>query len=80
MRVSDASITATITLKKKQNAEGMLLVALFVGSGGESTGQDMSFPSAFTELLPQLKLRFGRNFLSKYFSTVFFRPNIDLIS
>lgn len=43
MYVSDASITVTIKLEKKQNAEVMLLVSLSIGTGGESTKEDISF-------------------------------------
>lgn len=40
MYVPDASITVTIMLEKKQNAEVMLLVSL---SNGESIKEDISF-------------------------------------
>lgn len=43
MYVSDASITVTIMLQKKQNAEVMHLVSLSMGSDGESIKEDISF-------------------------------------
>jgi len=41
--VSDASITLTIMLEKKQNAEVVPLVSLSMGSSGESIQADISF-------------------------------------
>lgn len=46
MYVSDASITVTIMLEKKQNAEVMLLVSLSMGSSGESIKEAISFHCA----------------------------------
>lgn len=69
MSVSDASITVTIMLEKRQNAAVMLLVSLSMGRGGESIREATSFqclPPWFSCVVARVKLQldFGQNFLS----------------
>lgn len=85
MYVSDASITVTIMLEKKRNAEVMLLVSLFMGSSGESIKEDISFrclPPWGSCVVARVKLQsdFGQNVPSKYFPAIFFWVNTDVIS
>lgn len=85
MYVSDASITVTIMLEKKQNAEVMLLVSLSMGSGGENIKEAISFHclppwgSCVTARV-ELQLAFGQNFPGKYFPNIFFWAYTDVIS
>lgn len=85
MYVSDASITVTIMLEKKQNAEVMLLVSLSMGSGGESIKEAISFHclppwgSCVTARV-ELQLAFGQSFHGKYFPALFFWAYTDVIS
>lgn len=85
MYVSDASITVTIMLEKKQNAEVMLLVSLSMGSGGESIKEAISFHclppwgSCVTARI-ELQLAFGQSFPGKYFPAIFFWAYTDVIS
>lgn len=76
MYVSDASITVTIMLEKKQNAEVMFLVSLFMGSGGESIKEAVSFhclpPDSCVTARVELQLAFGQNFPGKYFPNIFY--------
>lgn len=85
MYVSDASITVTIMLEKKQNAEVMLLVSLSVGNSGESIKEAISFhclPPQDSCVIARVKLQldFGQNFPSKYFPATFYWTNTGMIS
>lgn len=85
MYVSDASITVTIMLEKKQNVEVMLLLSISMGSSGESIKEAISFHclppwgSCVTARV-ELQLAFGQNFPGKYFPAIFFWAYTDVIS
>lgn len=85
MCVSDASITVTIMPEKKQNAEVMLLVSLFMGRGGKSIKEDISFhclPQHGSCVVARVKLQldFWTEFSGKYFPGTLFWANTDVIS
>lgn len=84
MCVSDSSITVTIMLEKKQNAEVMLLVSLSMSTGGESSRGDISFHcltpwGSYVTARIKLQLFFGQNLIIKDFPAIFVWVNTDVI-